>query len=50
MEQFEADATAQNISSQKRWSGFGPVDTGENRENKGPAGNLREGLNTRKIN
>jgi hypothetical protein len=30
MERFEA----QNISETKRWSGFGPVDTAEKRENR----------------
>lgn len=46
MERFEA----QNIFEAKRWSGFGPVDTAENRENKGSEGNGREGLSSRKIN
>jgi integrase len=50
MEQFEAQSEAQNISTQKRWSGFGPVDSAENRENGISGGNSREGLSSRKIN
>jgi integrase len=50
MEQFEAQTEARNISTEKRWSGFGPVDSAENRENEGSGGNGREGLNERKIN
>ena len=38
MEEFEAQSEAQNISAQKRWSGFGPVDSAENRENGDLAG------------
>ncbi len=50
MERFEAQRDSENISDRKRSSGFGPVDTAENRENGGSSGNSREGLNARKIN
>lgn len=50
MEQFEAPEMDQNISDGKRWSGFGPVDSAEKRENAGSGGKLREGLSTIKIN
>jgi hypothetical protein len=46
MELFEA----KNISEAKRWSGFGPVGTAENREIEGSAGTRREELSNRKIN
>ena len=50
MEQFEAQLQSDNISTQKRWSGFGPVDGAESRDFEGSGGNSREGLNDRKIN
>jgi integrase len=46
MERFEA----QNISTPKRWSGFGPVEDAENREIGGLGGNREDDLNDRKIN
>jgi hypothetical protein len=46
MELFEA----KNISEAKRWSGFGPVDTAENREIEGVGGKRREALSDRTIN
>jgi integrase len=48
MEQFEAQTEARNISTERRWSGFGPVDSAENRENEGSGGNVREGLTKEK--
>jgi hypothetical protein len=45
MEDFDE---AQNISGQKRSSGFRPVDSGEKRDNAGLSGMFREGLTDRK--
>ena len=50
MEQFEAHEEGQNISPEKRSSGFGPVTVAENRDSAGSSGNSREGLNAREIN
>jgi integrase len=47
---MEALDEAQNISGEKRSSGFRPVDIAEKRDNAGTSGMSREGLNDRKIN
>lgn len=50
MEHFEAHEEGQNISPEKRSSGFRPVDPAEKRDSAGSSGITREGLNARKIN
>ena len=47
---MDAFDQGQNISEDKRWSSFRPVDSAEMRDNAGSAGMSPGGLNNRKIN